>query len=73
MKNGDLIIVTEPFPDWDWVEYTTGSIGIIIKIRPEGTDYAIIEVYFFHSQKLRAIPSTYVRLLKDLNKTNENR
>jgi hypothetical protein len=65
MKEGDLIIVTEPFPDWEWVEYTTGSIGIIINKRAEGYHYTVIDVYFFHSQKLRAIPSTYVKVLKD--------
>jgi len=73
MKNSDLIIVTGSFPDWDWVEYTTGSIGIIINIRPRGIHYAIVEVYFFHSQKLRAIPSTCIMLLKDFDKANEKR
>ena len=33
MKKGDLIIVVESLPDWYWLTYTTGHVGMITKKR----------------------------------------
>ena len=33
MEAGDLVIVVESLPDWYWLTYTTGHIGIIRKTR----------------------------------------
>jgi len=66
MKEGDLIIVTFEWPlDWHWLDYTTGDIGIITRVRPEHNS-TLLQIYFFHNGVERPVPKDYVRALKEM-------
>lgn len=66
MEKGDLIIVTFDWPpDWHWLDYTTGSIGIITRLRSEH-DNALLQIYFFHNGVERPVPRNYVKALKEM-------
>lgn len=69
MKEGDLIIVVESLPDWYWLTYTTGHVGIVIKKRTNiiDTNYPICEVFFFHSEEAHPVPEHFIRLLSEIN------
>ena len=69
MKEGDLIIVVESLPDWYWLTYTTGHIGIIIQKRTNviDTNYPICEVFFIHSEEVHPVPEHFIRLLSEIN------
>lgn len=69
MEAGDIIIVVESLPDWYWLTYTTGHIGIIIKKRKNviDTNYPICEVFFFHNEEIHPVPEHFIRLLSEIN------
>ena len=66
MKEGDLVIVVESLPDWYWLTYTTGHIGIITKKRTNVID-TTVEVFFFHNEEIHPVPENFIRLLSELN------
>lgn len=68
MKEGDLVIVVEPLPDWNWLDYSLGSIGIIIRDRSIGRSSidAILEVYFFETQVKVPVPKQFLSTLGNL-------
>lgn len=69
MEAGDLVIVVESLPDWYWLTYTTGHIGIIRKTRVNVVDSIdpICEVFFFHSEEVHPVPEHFIRLLSEIN------
>lgn len=69
MKVGDLIIIVEKLPDWYWLTYTTGHIGIIVTARLNVLDSSdmLYDVFFFHSQKKHPVPLSFMRLLSELD------
>lgn len=69
MKEGDLIIVVESLPDWYWLTWTTGHIGIITKKRRNAinTINPICEVFFIHSEEIHPVPEHFIRLLSEIN------
>ncbi len=71
MEAGDLVIVVESLPDWYWLTYTTGHIGIIRKTRVNVVDSIdpICEVFFFHNEEVHPVPTSFIRKLDDLNES----
>jgi len=69
MKAGDLIIVIESLPDWYWLTYTTGHVGIILKKRTNVVNATnpICEVFFFHSEEVHPVPEHFIRTLGEIN------
>lgn len=63
MAPGDLVIVTKELPDWHWLDYTTGHIGIITSIRHSTKTSQILGVFILNTQKVCVIPSYFVKLL----------
>lgn len=65
MEVGDLIIVTQYWPpDWNWLDYTTGDLGIIVKVKP-GYYENLLVIFFFHNETERPVPEKYVKALKE--------
>lgn len=69
MKPGDLVIVVESLPDWHWLTYTTGHIGIFMKVRgnPIGARDPVCEVFFIHTEEIHPVPSSFLRTLSAVN------
>jgi hypothetical protein len=66
MEKGDLIIVTFEWPpDWDWLDYRTGDIGIVTSVM-KGLGYPVLQIYFFHNGIRRPVPKEYVKALKEM-------
>ena len=65
MKVGDLVIVVEEFPDWDWLRYNTGQVGIIKNIRRGFDKSLVLDVYFFNTMRVEPIPSYYIETLEE--------
>lgn len=65
MKVGALVIVIENFPDWDWLRYKTGQVGIIKNIRRGFDRSLMLDVYFFETMRVEPIPSYYVEILEE--------
>lgn len=69
MIEGDLIIVVESLPDWYWLNWTTGHIGVIVKKRANviNTRTPICEVFFFHNEEIHPVPEHFMRTLVEIN------
>ena len=65
IESGDLVVVTEQFPDWDWLEYTTNDIGVVTKIRDYNFGFLILDIYFFRNKIQTTIPEYFVKQLSD--------
>jgi hypothetical protein len=63
MKKGDLIIITQPFPDWEWVDYNTGDVGIVMKVRLYKTFTNVVDVFFFHNEEYHPVPIDFLKKL----------
>ncbi len=59
MKVGDLIIIVESLPDWSWLIYTTGHIGLVTKV--------IYEIFFFHNNQTHPVLRSFMKLLSELD------
>ena len=69
MMRGDLVVIVESLPDWSWLTYTTGHIGIVRKIRGNIIDSRdpIYEIFFLHSSQTYPVPKSFMRLLSELD------
>ena len=69
MIEGDLIIVVESLPDWYWLTWTTGHVGIVVKKRRNVINpiNPIVEVFFFHNEEIHPVPEHFIRLLSEIN------
>ena len=69
MKEGDLVIVVESLPDWYWLTYMTGHVGIITKKRRNviNSTFPICEVFFIHSEEIHPVPENFIRLLSEIS------
>lgn len=65
MEVGDLIIVTELFPSWHWLNYTTGHIGMVMKKRSYHAGHILLDVFFLHNQEIHPVPLDFVRPLRE--------
>lgn len=65
MEAGDLIIIIENLPSWDWLDYRTGDIGIVLKIRPEYLNFTIVEVKIIRTGETHPIPQHFIKKLKE--------
>jgi hypothetical protein len=65
VERGDLIIVTEEFPDWEWRDWHTGDIGIVMKVRKLTPDFIALNVLFLKNNVMAVIPIDYVSLLEE--------
>lgn len=64
MEIGDLVIVTMEFPDWEWLDYTTGHIGVVLGIQKFSHNYTVLRVFFITQQVTAKIPEFYVQKLR---------
>ena len=65
IKKGDLILVTKELPDWDWLEYTTNDVGIVMRVRDYNYGFLILDVYFFRNEIKTAVPDYLTEPLTD--------
>lgn len=65
MEVGDLIVIIEDLPNWDWLDYRTGDIGIVMKIRPEYLNFTIVEVRLIRTGEKHPIPKHFIKKLKE--------
>tara|TARA_R110001599_G_scaffold230906_1_gene430212 strand:- start:1632 stop:1850 length:219 start_codon:yes stop_codon:yes gene_type:complete len=67
VKVGDLIIIVESLPGWSWSTYTTGHIGMVVKMRITTVDSRdpIYEIFFFHSEDIHPVLRSFMRLLSE--------
>lgn len=63
MKKGDLIIITQPFPNWEWLDYNTGDVGIVIRVRLYTTLVDVVDVFFFHNEEHHPVPIDFLKKL----------
>jgi hypothetical protein len=66
MEKGDLVIVMENFPDWDWLEYTTGDIGIVVNGVKNEYTYWLVQVFFPRTNATRSVAVYHLKKLQDL-------
>lgn len=64
MEIGDLVIVTMEFPEWEWLDYTTGDIGIVLDRQKFYHDYIVLKVLFINKQTIAKIPEFYLQKLR---------
>ena len=57
---GDLVIVVEPMPNWSWLNYHTGDIGIVVKLENYQYGFRIVCVYFFESSEIEKVPDHFL-------------
>jgi len=64
MEIGDLVEVVFRLPNWEWLRYKTGDIGIVVDIRDYGAlyDYRIFRVFIISEQRIESIPETHLAL-----------
>ena len=62
-------MVTEEFPDWEWLEYTTNDIGFVMNIRDYNYGYLVLDVYFFKDHLRVTVPSYFVESLRQINES----
>ena len=69
MEAGDLVIVVESLPDWHWLTYTTGHVGIFMKVRGTtiGASDPVCEIFFFHSEEVHPVPTSFLRSLSAIH------
>jgi len=69
VKVGDLIIIVESLPDWSWLIYTTGHIGLVTKVRTGTVDARdpIYEIFFFHNNQTHPVLRSFMKLLSELD------
>ena len=63
INEGDLILITETFPEWDWLEYTTGDTGFVVRVRDYNYGFLILDVFFFRKEIQVPVPDYFVELL----------
>ena len=65
MEIGDLVEVTFELPNWHWLSFKTGDIGVVLEIRDYGAlyDYRIVKVLLTKEQRIESIPEPYLSLL----------
>ena len=64
MEIGDLVIVTMEFPDWDWLPYTTGDVGVGLGIQKFSQTHIVLRIFFITRQMESKIPEYYVEKLR---------
>ena len=60
LNKGDLVIVIEPMPNWSWLNYHTGDLGIIMGLRDYKYNFRVVEVYFFNSGIVEKVPDHFL-------------
>ena len=60
LSEGDLVIVVEPMPNWSWLNYHTGDLGIVVKLREYKHSFRIIDVYFIKSGNIEKVPDHFL-------------
>lgn len=65
MKVGDLVIVAMEFPDWHWLEYETGEVGIVMKVSDHNYGFDILDIFFFGSEETVPMPSYFVEKITE--------
>ena len=65
LNEGDLVIVVEPMPTWSWLNYHTGDLGIILKLKEYKHGFRIVEVYFFMSGNVEKVPDHFLSRVFD--------
>ncbi len=60
LNEGDLVIVIEPMPNWSWLNYHTGDLGIIVRLRNYKYNFRVVEVYFFKSGNIEKVPDHFL-------------
>tara|TARA_R110000796_G_scaffold220764_1_gene336844 strand:+ start:613 stop:780 length:168 start_codon:yes stop_codon:yes gene_type:complete len=53
------------FPDWDWLSYTTGDIGVVLDIQKYSQTHIVLRVFFITRQLESKIPEFYVEKIKE--------
>ena len=64
-NKGDLVIVVEPFPRWEWMNYTTGDIGIIIEMRDYQYGFRVARVFFLKTSSVESVPDHFILRVED--------
>ena len=60
LNKGDLVIVIEPMPNWSWMKYHTGDLGIILDLRDYQYGFRVTSVYFFKSGVVEKVPDHFL-------------
>ena len=50
ISKGDLVVVIEPMPNWSWLKYHTGDLGIVLDIRDYKYGFKVTKIYSFALQ-----------------------
>lgn len=67
INKGDLVIVLEKMPNWDWLPYCEGDIGFVVEKLSFFKSMPCVKVYFFKSQKAEAVPEEYLMILEKVD------
>ena len=62
MEKGDLVIITEELPNWDWLSYRMGDMGILMETRDYGPlyEYRICKIFLLRTEKIESIPENFL-------------
>mgnify|MGYP003635655377 CR=1 FL=1 len=65
MEVGDLIIIVESMPKWDWIGFQTGDVAVILgKIKFHDSPWTL-KIFIPRTQKRESIPETFAKKLGD--------
>lgn len=67
INKGDLVIVLEKMPHWDWIPYWEGDIGLVVQKLSFFKSMPCVKVYFFRSQTTEAVPEEYLMVLEKVD------
>ena len=60
LSKGDLVIVIEPMPNWSWLNYHTGDLGIVMDLRDYKYEFKVTTVFFFKTEAIEKVPDYFL-------------
>ncbi len=60
ISKGDLVVVVEPMPNWSWLNYHTGDLGIVLDIRDYKYGFKVTKIYFFRTDAFEKVPDHFL-------------
>lgn len=62
MEKGDLVVIIEELPNWNWLSYRTGDMGVLMEIRDYGPlyEFKIFRVFLLKTERIESIPEHFL-------------
>jgi hypothetical protein len=63
-KVGDLIIITNTIPNWDWLPFREGDLGLVVYAEDHDFSFRMYEVHFFRTGEVETLPEYFMMVLE---------